>query len=78
VDSRAGLDDLEKRTFLTLQGLELQTLGRPARSQSLYRLRYSGSPVSRWTVLKCTLERKDGVAWIGSIWLRIGASGGLL
>jgi hypothetical protein len=35
VDPRAGLDDVEKRTFLTL--LELRPLGRPARSQSLYR-----------------------------------------
>jgi hypothetical protein len=31
------------RQFLTLLGLELQPLGRPARSQSLYRLRYRGS-----------------------------------
>jgi hypothetical protein len=38
VDPRAGLDDLEKRKFLTLPGLELQPLRRPARSQSLYRL----------------------------------------
>jgi hypothetical protein len=39
---RAGLDNVEKRQFLTLSGLELRPLGRPARSQSLYRLRYSG------------------------------------
>jgi hypothetical protein len=39
VDPRASLDDVEKRTFLTLLRLELRTLGRPARSQSLYRLR---------------------------------------
>jgi hypothetical protein len=31
VDLRAGLDDLEKRKFLTLPGLELRSLGRPAR-----------------------------------------------
>jgi hypothetical protein len=31
-----------KRKFFTLPGLELRTLGRPARSQSLYRLRYPG------------------------------------
>jgi hypothetical protein len=43
VDPRAGLDDVEKRKFLTLPGLELRPLRRPARSQSLYRLRYSGS-----------------------------------
>jgi hypothetical protein len=30
VNLRAGLDGLEKRKFLTLQGLELQPLGRPA------------------------------------------------
>jgi hypothetical protein len=33
---------LEKRKFLTLPRLELRPLGRPARSQSLYRLSYSG------------------------------------
>jgi hypothetical protein len=42
VDPRAGLDDVEKRKLLTLPGLELRPLGRPARSQSLYRLRYPG------------------------------------
>jgi hypothetical protein len=39
VDPRACLDDTEKRKFLTLPGLELRRLDRPARSQSLYRLR---------------------------------------
>jgi hypothetical protein len=43
VDPRAFLDDVEKRKFLTLPGLELRHLDRPARSQSLYRLRYPGS-----------------------------------
>jgi hypothetical protein len=43
VDSRAGLDEVEKRKFLPLPGLEIRPLGRPARSQSLYRLRYPGS-----------------------------------
>jgi hypothetical protein len=43
VNLRAGLDDVEKRKFLTLPGLELRPLGRPARSPSLYRLRYPGS-----------------------------------
>jgi hypothetical protein len=38
VGPRAGLDDVEKRKFLTLPRLELRPLGRPARSQSLYRL----------------------------------------
>jgi hypothetical protein len=40
VDPRAGLDDMEKRKILPLPGLELRPLGRPARRQSLYRLRY--------------------------------------
>jgi hypothetical protein len=42
VGSRIGLDDVDEKKFLTLPGLELRTLGRPARSQSLYRLRYPG------------------------------------
>jgi hypothetical protein len=37
------LDDMEKRKFLTLPGLELRPLSRPARGQSLYRLSYRGS-----------------------------------
>jgi hypothetical protein len=40
---RAGLDDVEKRKFVTLRGLEFRPLGRQARSQSLYRLSYPGS-----------------------------------
>jgi hypothetical protein len=40
---RAGLDAVVERKFLTLPGLQLRPLGRPARSQSLYRLRYRGS-----------------------------------
>jgi hypothetical protein len=42
VDPKPGMDDMEKRKFLTLSGLELRPLGRPARSQSLYRLSYPG------------------------------------
>jgi hypothetical protein len=34
-----GSGDLEKRKFLTLPELELRPFSRPARSQSLYRLR---------------------------------------
>jgi hypothetical protein len=34
MDPRAGMDDVEKRKFFTLPGLELQPLDRPARSQS--------------------------------------------
>jgi hypothetical protein len=40
VDSKAGLNDMEKRKFLILPGLDLRPLHRLARSQSLYRLRY--------------------------------------
>jgi hypothetical protein len=43
VDLRAGLDNVQKATFLTLPGLELRLLCRPARSQSLYRLRVEDS-----------------------------------
>jgi hypothetical protein len=39
----AGLDDVEKRKFFILPGLELRPLSRPARSPSLYRLRYPSS-----------------------------------
>jgi hypothetical protein len=52
VDPRAGLDDAEKRKFLTLPGLEFRPLGRPAYSQSLYRLGYPGS-------LKLILHNKN-------------------
>jgi hypothetical protein len=43
VGLRSSLDVMEKRKILLLPGLELRPLGRPASSQSLYRLRY---PVS--------------------------------
>jgi hypothetical protein len=40
VGTRIGLNDVEKRIFLTLPGLELQLLGRPTCTQSQYLLRY--------------------------------------
>jgi hypothetical protein len=43
VDPRTGLDDVEERKFLTLPGLELRSLGRPVRTQSLNRVCYPGS-----------------------------------
>jgi hypothetical protein len=43
VDPRAGVDDMEKGKFFTLQGLELRPLCLLARSKSLYRLCYPGS-----------------------------------
>jgi hypothetical protein len=39
VGSWTGLDDVERIKILPLPGLGLRPLGRPARSQSLYRLR---------------------------------------
>jgi hypothetical protein len=41
VGPRAGLENVEKRKFLILPGLELRLLRRAARSQSLYRLALS-------------------------------------
>jgi hypothetical protein len=43
VGPRAGLDDMENGKFLTLPGLEFQSLSRSARSQSQYRLSYYAS-----------------------------------
>jgi hypothetical protein len=40
VDPTGGLNDMEKRKFLNLPGLELRTFRRPARTKSLYRVRY--------------------------------------
>jgi hypothetical protein len=53
VGPRASLDDVEKRKFLTLPGLELQPLGQPAYSHSLYLLHYLGS------VNKSVVESKN-------------------
>jgi hypothetical protein len=47
VGPTTGLDDVEKRKFLTVPGLELRPLGRPARSPSLYGLRSSSLNFSR-------------------------------
>jgi hypothetical protein len=35
IDPKTDLDDVERRKILTLAGLELRPLGRPARIQSL-------------------------------------------
>jgi hypothetical protein len=45
VAPRGSLDEMEKGKFLTPPTLELRPLGRPARSQSLYRVSYRGSLV---------------------------------
>jgi hypothetical protein len=60
---------VEKRKLLTLSGLELRPLGLPARSQSLYRLRYPGANIKidiKVIVLK-------GIDWVC---LRIDRSAG--
>jgi hypothetical protein len=53
VDPREGLNDVEKRKFFAIPGLEHRPLGRPARSQLVYRLRYPGSYSRTVEVLKC-------------------------
>jgi hypothetical protein len=37
VSPKTGLDDVERRKILLFEGIELRPIGRPARSQSLYR-----------------------------------------
>jgi hypothetical protein len=46
LQSRSG--HYGEENILTLPGLEHRSLGRPARSQALYRLRYPGSTYTRW------------------------------
>jgi hypothetical protein len=53
VGPRAGLDDMEKRKFLTLPRLEIRPLGLSARNQSVYRLRYPGSVQLQNEILVC-------------------------
>jgi hypothetical protein len=48
VGPRTGLDNVEKRKFLPLLGLELRFLGCPARSQSLYQKSYHASYYSKF------------------------------
>jgi hypothetical protein len=57
VNPRTGLDYVEKRKFLTLPGLELPPLGRPTRSQSLYRLISSNKFQDSQVVILCTSLR---------------------
>jgi hypothetical protein len=55
VGPRTGLDDVEKIKFMILPRLELRPLGRPARSQALYRLSYLGSWRSKYRLQNCGL-----------------------
>jgi hypothetical protein len=45
---RTGLDEVERIKFFPLLWLELRPLGNPGHTQSLYRLRYPGSPREGW------------------------------
>jgi hypothetical protein len=61
---RGCLDDVEKRKFLTLLGLELRPLNRPAINQWLYRLCYRDSEIYNPTLffnsllaIRITLDR---------------------
>jgi hypothetical protein len=57
VDPRAGLYDVEKRTFLTLPVRELQPLGHPAPSQS-FNYATSTVVVTTWDFsLSCLISR---------------------
>jgi hypothetical protein len=57
VGPRAGPDDVEKRKFLTLPGLELRPLCRAARSQSLYPLPYPLTYFFHGTLERTTITR---------------------
>jgi hypothetical protein len=65
VGPRAGLGEVDKKKSLTLPGLELRPLGRPARSQSLYRLNYPGSSCRMGAVGSVVSQeyRGGGVRW---------------
>jgi hypothetical protein len=54
VNPRAGLDDVEKRKFLSLPRLELRPLRLPARSQSIYRLSCLRSELLFYIILRGT------------------------
>jgi hypothetical protein len=76
VDSRVSLDYMEKCKFLPTPGLELRRpISRPARSQSLYCLRYLSSQigslgrvvaqaVSRWIPTAAARVRVRAACWV--------------
>jgi hypothetical protein len=70
MDPRAGLDDVENRKFLTLPGLALRPHGRPARSQSLYRLSYPGTITNRGAeriLMPECLSHKNNIIILGIV-----------
>jgi hypothetical protein len=76
VNPKSGLDDVEKRKFLPLPGLELRPLGYSARSQSLYQLCCPGSHM--YSILKefifttselvCSSSACD--SWSEGVWFK--------
>jgi hypothetical protein len=69
VDTKPVLNDTDNWKFLNLLGLELQTKGGPARSQSPYRLRYRAS-YCKWkiTPFNAALIFLKKTNWICPIW----------
>jgi hypothetical protein len=59
VNPRAGLDDLEKKKFFILPGLEQRPFDHQARSQSLYQLQVQNkwSFISRLTMYAWKVEK---------------------
>jgi hypothetical protein len=64
---RIGLGDVKKRKFLTLPGLELRLLGRPALSQLLYRLCYPGSMLFKHTIKIIRRDSSLLVQWLAAV-----------
>jgi hypothetical protein len=65
VGPRTGLDNVERITILPLPGLELRTLGHPARNQSLYRLRDAGSKIIITIKICMTINRRGYSTKVG-------------
>jgi hypothetical protein len=63
LDPRSGLDDVERRQFFTLPVLELRSLGRLARNQSLYRLSYPGSLILKRSSDKYSAKKSAKLNW---------------
>jgi hypothetical protein len=64
VDPRVGLDDVEK--ILDPTRTRTPTLGRPARSQSLYRLRYPRNESVLYLLFPVTCDIKTKGAYCGA------------
>jgi hypothetical protein len=79
VGPRNGLEDVKKRKFLTLPGLELWSLGRPACGQSLHRLRYPGSlcrtRCSHFKICSFLNSHSDGWANGNAVYMHFGGTG---